>query len=342
MRRRFMWRAGIFVVVILVAVAIFVSFVVSVVNSVLGGHVSGVLSAFIGVLVLLALAFGLRRIVRGTAVPVSELVEAAGRVEAGEVGTQVTERGPSEVRSLARAFNAMSSRLEETDAARRRLLADVSHELRTPLTVMQGTLEGILDGVYPADAEHLTPVLEETRVLARLIEDLRTLSLSEAGVLQLHREPTDLGALVADVTAGQRAAADDAGVEMTVTSPPDLETLEIDQARVRQVVGNLVANALRFTASGGRVSVEVGPEPGGGTWIRVSDTGVGIAPESVEHVFERFHRSPGSPGSGLGLSIARNLVEAHGGRIALESELGRGTEVRFTLPKVFVEGPPTR
>ena len=342
MRRRFMWRAGIFVLVIFAAVAVVISFVVAVVTSVLGGHPSFALSAFIGVLVLLVLAFGLRRLVRGTAVPVSELVEAAGRVEAGEVGTQVTERGPSEVRALARAFNAMSSRLEETDASRRRLLADVSHELRTPLTVMQGTLEGILDGIYPADAEHLAPVLEETRVLARLIDDLRTLSLSEAGVLRLHREPTDLAGLIADVVAGQRAAADDARVELVVTRAQDLGTLEIDPARVRQVVGNLVANALRFTPGGGRVSVAAGPEPDGGAWVRVSDTGVGIAAESVDHVFERFHRSQGSPGSGLGLSIARNLVEARGGRITLESELGRGTEVRFSLPAVFVEGPPTR
>lgn len=342
MRRRFMWRAGIFVVVLLAAVAVVISFLVAVITSVFGGHVSGVLSAFIGMLVLLVLAFGLRRVVRGTAVPVSELVEAAGRVEAGEVGTQVAERGPSEVRSLARAFNAMSSRLEETDASRRRLLADVSHELRTPLTVMQGTLEGILDGVYPADAEHLTPILEETRVLARLIDDLRTLSLSEAGVLRLHREPTDLGALVADVAAGQRAAADEAGVELTVTSPPALGTLEMDPARVRQVVGNLVANAVRFTPRGGRVSVEAGRQSDGGAWVEVRDTGVGIPAESVEHVFERFHRSPGSPGSGLGLSIARNLVEAHGGRITLESEVGGGTEVRFTLPAEFVEGLPTR
>ncbi len=201
----------------------------------------------------------------------------------------------------------MSARLEETDASRRRLLADVSHELRTPLTVMQGTLEGILDGLYPADEAHLVPVLEETRVLARLIDDLRTLSLSEAGVLRLHREPTDLARLIQEVVAGHRAAADDAGVAISVEAPADLRPLEVDPSRIRQVIGNLVANALRFTPAGGRVSVDAGRDADE-TWVRVRDTGPGIDPESLEHVFDRFYRSPGSPGTGLGLPIARNLV----------------------------------
>jgi signal transduction histidine kinase len=225
----------------------------------------------------------------------------------------------------------MSSRLEETDASRRRLLADVSHELRTPLTVMQGTLEGILDGIYPADEAHLVPVLEETRVLARLIDDLRTLSLSEVGVLRLHREPTNLARLIEEVVAGHRAAADEAGARIAVTTPVDLPLLEVDPSRIRQVVGNLVANALRFTPAGGRVSVEAGRD-GEVAWVRVRDTGPGIGAEELEHVFERFYRSPGSSGSGLGLPIARNLVEAHGGQISIESPVGGGAEVRFTLP----------
>ena len=233
------------------------------------------LSAFLALLVLVVVVGGLRRVLRGTAAPVGDLVEAAGRVEAGEIGTQVEVRGPSEVRSLARAFNAMSTRLEETDASRRRLLADVSHELRTPLTVMQGTLEGILDGLYPADEAHLVPVLEETRVLARLIDDLRTLSLSEAGVLRLHREPTDLARLIQEVVAGHRAAADDAGVAINVEAPGDLRPLEVDPSRIRQVIGNLVANALRFTPAGGRVSVDAGQDADE-TWVRVQDTGPGI------------------------------------------------------------------
>ena len=258
-----MWRFGVFFLVLVLALAILLAFLIDIITSLFGGHPSVALSAFLALLVLVVVVGGLRRVLRGTAAPVGDLVEAAGRVEAGEIGTQVEVRGPSEVRSLARAFNAMSTRLEETDASRRRLLADVSHELRTPLTVMQGTLEGILDGLYPADEAHLVPVLEETRVLARLIDDLRTLSLSEAGVLRLHREPTDLARLIQEVVAGHRAAADDAGVAINVEAPGDLRPLEVDPSRIRQVIGNLVANALRFTPAGGRVSVDAGQDADG-------------------------------------------------------------------------------
>jgi len=196
---------------------------------------------------------------------------------------------------------------------------------------MQGTLEGILDGVYRADEAHLTPVLEETRVLARLIDDLRTLSLSEAGVLRLHREPTDLARLIEEVVAGHRAAGDEAGVTLSVDVPSDIAALEIDPSRIRQVVGNLVANALRFTPSGGRVTIQAGRD-GTGAWVRIRDTGPGIPAESLAHVFDRFYRSPSSSGSGLGLPIARNLVEAHGGQITIENRTEGGTEVRFSLP----------
>ncbi|MGH2383187.1 MAG: sensor histidine kinase [Candidatus Limnocylindria bacterium] len=335
-RGRFMRRAAAFFLLVLIVLAILVAVLAEFVTSLFGGRPSFALTALLGLAIVVIVAGGLRRMVRRTAVPVGDLVEAAGRIEAGEIGTQVNVSGPAEVRTLGRAFNAMSSRLEETDASRRRLLADVSHELRTPLTVMQGTLEGILDGVYPADEAHLVPVLEETRVLARLIDDLRTLSLSEVGVLRLHREPTDLGRLIEEVVAGHRAAADDAGVTLSVEAAAHLPLLEIDPSRIRQVIGNLVANALRFTPRGGRVVLEVGPEVNG-AWVRVSDTGAGIEPDALAHVFDRFYRSPGSSGSGLGLPIARNLVEAHGGIIGIESPAGGGTEVRFTLPASFVE-----
>ena len=243
-----MRRAGVALLAILIVLAIVMAALAEFITGLFGGRPSIGLTALLVLAVIVIVAGGLRRVVRGTAVPVGDLVEAAGRVEAGAVGTQVEVSRPLEVRSLARAFNAMSSRLEETDASRRRLLADVSHELRTPLTVMQGTLEGILDGVYPADEAHLVPVLEETRVLARLIDDLRTLSLSEAGALRLHREPTDLARLVEDVVAGHRAASEDAGVEMSVETEAGSLLLEIDPSRIRQVVGNLVTNALRFHA----------------------------------------------------------------------------------------------
>ena len=277
--------------------------------------------------VLLLVVVG--RLFRRASAPVGDLIEGAGRIEAGEIGTQVPERGPAEVRSLARAFNAMSSRLADNERARRTLLADVSHELRTPLTVMQGTLEGVLDGVYPADEAHLRPVLDETRVLSRLIDDLRTLSLSEAGALRLHREPTDLRALLTEVAASHRAVADEVGVRLDL-EVGELAPISVDPSRIRQVLANLVANALRFTPSGGRVLLTASATDEAVT-IRVEDSGAGMEPEEVEHAFDRFYRSPGSTGSGLGLPIARNLVEAHGGRIGLTSEVGTGTTVEVSL-----------
>jgi two-component system, OmpR family, sensor histidine kinase BaeS len=331
MRRRFFWRFLAFLVVALVVLSVLVAVAVDVITSVLGGRHSVVLNGIVAVVVILVVALGVRRIVRGTAVPVGNLIEAAGRVEAGEVGTQVEERGPAELRSLARAFNAMSARLSETHDARRRLLADVSHELRTPLTVMQGSLEGMLDGLYPMDAAHLAPVLDETRVLARLVEDLRTLSLSEAGTLRLHPEPTDLARLIDEVAAAHRPAADAAGVMLSVEGTDGARVVDVDPSRIRQVIGNLVANALRFTAAGGSVRIDVSATDTEAT-VTVRDDGVGMDADAAAHAFDRFYRSPSSPGSGLGLAIAKNLVAAHGGTIAIESAVGAGTTVSFTVP----------
>jgi two-component system sensor histidine kinase BaeS len=326
-----MWRFGCVFLFFILLVGSLIALVAWLVGGLLeGGALSLVITAVLPFIVLVLLVLLVVRLIRRTGAPVGDLIEAAGRVEAGEIGTQVPERGPSEVRSLARAFNAMSSRLAANEEARRTLLADVSHELRTPLTVMQGTLEGLLDGVYPADEAHLRPILDETRVLSRLIDDLRTLSLSEAGALRLHREPTNLEALLAEVVASQRAAADEAGVRLDL-EVSDLSPILVDAARIRQVVANLVANALRFTPQDGRVLVSASDD--GAVTIRVSDTGPGMEAEEVEHAFDRFYRSSGSSGSGLGLSIARNLVEAHGGHIGLESEPGRGTTVEVILPR---------
>ena len=327
-----MWRIGCAFLLFIVLVGSLVALVAWLVGGLLeGGAVGLLLTAVVPVIAVVLMAFIVLRLLRRTGAPVGDLIEAAGRIEAGEIGTRVEERGPTEVRSLARAFNAMSARLAANEDARRTLLADVSHELRTPLTVMQGTLEGVLDGVYPADEAHLRPVLDETRVLSRLIDDLRTLSLSEAGALRLHVEPTDLRALLGEVIASHRAVAAEAGVRLDL-EVEEMAPISIDPARIRQVIANLVANALRFTPSGGRVLLTASATPDTVT-ILVADTGRGMEPEDVEHAFDRFYRSPGSTGSGLGLSIARNLVEAHGGRIELRSVQGEGTTVEVRLPR---------
>jgi signal transduction histidine kinase len=280
-------------------------------------------------------AFAAARALRRVALPLGDLMEAAGRVAEGDYAARVAERGPRELRALAGSFNAMAERLQQADEQRREFLADVTHELRTPLTVIQGKLEGMLDGVYPLDAAHLGPIVDETRVVSRLIDDLRTLSLAESGGLKLQRAPTDLAVLLHETAAAFRAQAGAAGVALEVAAESDLPLVEVDPARLREVVVNLLANALRYTPAGGRVRLQARAEPAGRVTVSVSDTGRGIAPEDLPRVFDRFYKSGDSPGSGLGLAIARNLVAAHGGEMRAESEgvPGRGATLSFTLPR---------
>jgi two-component system OmpR family sensor kinase/two-component system sensor histidine kinase BaeS len=271
--------------------------------------------------------------VRRATLPIGDLLEAAGRVAEGDYSARVDERGPREVRTLAHAFNSMAGRLQVADEQRRDLLADVTHELRTPLTVIQGNLEGLIDGVYPADEAHLKSILDETRVLSRLVDDLRTLALAESGALVLKKEPTDVAALVSEAVASFRAQADAAGVTLSADVGAETPTLEIDPARMREVLANLIANALHYTPRGGSIRVR-GMMDGGANRVilSVGDTGAGIAPEDLPRIFDRFYRARNSLGMGLGLAIARNLVAAHGGEIVAESEPGKGTTIRFWLP----------
>jgi two-component system sensor histidine kinase BaeS len=284
----------------------------------------------LGVIMIGAIAFGVVRAVRRTAAPIGDVMEAADRVAAGDYTVRVPARGQGEIGALVASFNQMTTRLQTNEVQRRSLLADVAHELRTPLAVIHGNIEGMIDGVYPRDDEHLTPILDETKVMARLLDDLRTLSMAEAGALRLHREPTDLGALVHDLVAAFAPRAAIAGVELTarVAVVPDVE---VDPVRVRQVLENLIANALRHTPSGGTVRVR-GDLTGGTIAFSVADTGSGIPAADLSSIFDRFWRSADSGGSGLGLAIARSLVEAHGGEIRAESQLGHGTTIHLSLP----------
>jgi two-component system OmpR family sensor kinase/two-component system sensor histidine kinase BaeS len=275
------------------------------------------------------------RLLLHVTMPVGELMEAVGRIESGDYSARVHERGPREVRALVRAFNSMAERLQLNETQRRNLLADVTHELRTPLTVIQGNLEGLLDGVYPPDEAHLATILEDTHVLARLIDDLRTLALAESGALSLHREPTDFGVLAGETVASFRPQAEAAGVEVSVVVAEEMPLLDLDPVRMREILANLIGNALRYTPAGGRVSVagQVNPVEQR-VVISVSDTGSGISPEILPHIFDRFYKASDSGGTGLGLAIARNLVVAHGGEISAQSHSGPtpGTTIRFSLP----------
>jgi two-component system sensor histidine kinase BaeS len=225
----------------------------------------------------------------------------------------------------------MSARLKTSDEQRRSFLADVTHELRTPLSVIRGQAEAIADGMYPGDEAHVAPILDAAQTLDRLVEDLRTLVLTDAGNLVLHQESTDLGALVADTLESFNTHAEGAGVTLKADIADDLPALEIDPGRIRSVIGNLVSNAIRHTPSGGSVAVGVSASVDE-LEVTVSDTGEGIPPELLPHVFERFVKGPNSPGSGLGLAIAHDIAAAHGGTLEIESEPGSGTRVRLALP----------
>jgi signal transduction histidine kinase len=260
------------------------------------------------------------------------LIDAAGRIEAGDYTVQVPETGLRDLRSVARAFNQMSARLKASDEQRRGFLAELAHEFRTPLTVIRGQAEAIADGVYPGDPAHLSPILDATETLDRLVEDLRTLVLTDAGSLVLHKEPTDLGALAADTVDSFRTQAEAAHLTLAAEVAANLPPIELDPARIRSVLGNLVSNAIRHTPAGGLVKVAVAGS-GEGVVITVTDSGEGIAPELLPHVLERFVKGADSPGSGLGLAIAHDIVAAHGGTLEIQSVVGSGTSVRLKFLK---------
>jgi signal transduction histidine kinase len=329
---RFMRRMAMFFALAAVLSVVAATFLFWTLASALGApDLPGNVARGVALLVVLyGIAFTARSL-RRLAAPVGDVIEAVGRVADGDLSTRVAERGPREARSLSRAFNAMTSRLEAAEEQRRRLLADVSHELRTPLSVVQGNLEALVDGVHPADQAHLVAILDETRVLSRLVEDLRTLSLAESGALALHREAVDIGALVRETVDSLASQAEPAGVSLDAQVSSGLPPVDADPVRAREILSNLIANALRYTARGGHVGVAAHSEDAA-VAIDVRDTGAGIAPELIDRIFDRFYKSAESRGAGLGLAIARQLVLAHGGEISATSVVGQGTTIRFTLP----------
>jgi signal transduction histidine kinase len=288
------------------------------------------LGAVLGLVLLFAMVAFLRWL-RRIAAPIEEVMAAADRVAGGDYSVRVAERGPGEMRRLARSFNEMTERLGSDEERRRALLADVAHELRTPLSVIQGNAEGMIDGLYPADHAHLTTVLEETKVMARLLQDLQTLSTAEAGVLVLHREPTTAGRLVDDAVAAFASAAGEKGVDLRANADVGLPELQVDPFRIGEVLANLLSNAVRHTPSGGTVTVRASGD-GDAVAFEVADTGAGIPPEQLPDVFDRYVKAADTGGSGLGLAIARTLVEVHGGTIEAANSPGGGASIRFMLP----------
>jgi two-component system sensor histidine kinase BaeS len=271
-----------------------------------------------------------RRRYRPRFFPVRSLIDATSRLADGDYGVRVSEPEGGPLRDVVVSFNEMARRLETASAQRRQLLADLGHELRTPLTVLQGEIEALIDGVHAPDNSQLNRLLEEIVVMSRLLDDLRTLSLSEAGELKLEVEEIDVPTLLEDAVSAYQGTAERAQVTIEVEAQPG--TIMGDLVRLREVMANLLSNAFRHSRSGDTVSVR-GRQATNEYEIAVSDQGPGVPPELLPHIFERFVKGADSKGTGLGLSIARDLVQAHGGDISVMNLPGGGTSLIIRLPR---------
>lgn len=293
--------------------------------------------AFLVIFMIGAVIFTLVRKVRRTVTSLADVIDATYRVAGGDYSVRVDLAGTGrDTAGVVSAFNTMASRLETNETQRKHLLSDIAHELRTPLAVIQGTLEGMIDGVYPADRVHLAPLLDQGRTITRLLDDLRTVATAEAGVLSLHTIEARIDELVHDVAGAFQPIASNAGIELSVHAPEPIP-LSFDPVRIRQVLDNLVSNAIRHTDAGGKIELTARTWPNE-VELAVRDTGRGMSQSDADRMFERFVKASDSGGSGLGLTIARNLIEAHGGTIHARSAIGEGTTVCFRLPRTRQDG----
>jgi signal transduction histidine kinase len=294
-------------------------------NLLLAGLLASVIGAILGLLVS-------RTLTR----PLNRLVAAARAIAAKDLTHRVVPGGTVEVANVAHAFNDMASSLQKSEELRRNLVADVAHELRTPLSVMQGSLTAQLDGVFPLDLAETAKLYDETRLLSRLVDDLRELAQAEAGQLQLNIGTIDLKDVITATASAFNGAASEKQVNLIVEIANDLPQVKADSERVTQVLRVLLTNALRHTAADGRVAIAA-VAASDRVEVSVQDTGEGIAPADLPYVFDRFWRGDKARaretgGSGLGLAIAKQLIEAQGGSIGVESQAGKGSRFWFMLP----------
>lgn len=312
---------------------------------------------FLSIFLPLLAALVARTIFHGMATPIADIMTVAEEVSKGNFDVRVPfpRRGSKDFNRLVESFNNMITELGKLDEQRRNLTADVAHELHTPLSIIQGKLEGILDGVYQPTSDQLDALLDETRLLTRLVQDLQTLSLADTGQLALRNEEVDLLELLYDVQTSFSGQMEAAGIDLQVIVPDQKKSMDpnasqklssiviqADPSRLDQVITNLIANALRYTPEGGKISLSA-EFVSKDVIIQVADTGEGIPEEHLQNAFNRFwkgdpaRRRTKGTGSGLGLAICRKLIEAHGGQVNIKSKLGVGTTFTIKLPKSQVE-----
>ncbi|MBE7470316.1 MAG: two-component sensor histidine kinase [Anaerolineae bacterium] len=307
---------------------LFTNFRAAVTESLLVSTTTALVSA------LIVSLFVSRRVVT----PIRQMMEASQRIAAGRYQERVEVAGTDELGQLAHSFNQMAATLEQTEAMRRDLIANVAHELRTPLASIKGYMEGMIDGVLPAESDTYQQIYHEADRLQRLVNDLQELSRVEAGAFELKRRPLAVAELVQQTAARLRPQFEEKGVSLTLNIPPGLPLAHADEDRLNQVLLNLAGNALQYTPSGGTVTVTAQVQNPTDLLISIHDTGVGISAEHLPHLFNRFYRvdksrSRAGGGSGIGLTIAKHLVEAHGGHIRAESPGdGQGSTFSFSLP----------
>jgi signal transduction histidine kinase len=294
---------------------------------------TAIISILLGILTLVIGLLLMRRMIN----PLSEVIAAAQAVSQGDLTARVPVHAQTDdLSALSEHFNRMADELERSDKQRRNLLADIAHELRTPITILRGRLEGILDGIYPPDEANIAPALEETYLLERLVEDLRLIALAEANQLRYEMKPIRLNELAETILGLFTAQADEKEIKLLLEAKSDIPEVMVDPQRFQQVIGNLIDNALRYTPDGSSIELDI-KKVDQNIELSVADEGQGIPEEELEHIFDRFWRGEKSRarstgGAGLGLSIARQLVEAHGGKIWARNRSPRGFEVIISLP----------
>lgn len=292
------------------------------------------LAALVAVVIAVGLGFLFGRLITG---PMRRLTLSARKIAAGDFSQRVPKSTDDEVGEVSAAFNTMAEQLEKKEKGRRQLLADIAHELRNPLSIIRGNLEAWLDGVITPAPRQIASVYDETVLLSRLITDLRDLSLAEAGQLKLCRKATDLSEFISAEIAGVQSRCQEKQISISDELPTVLPSVFIDSDRIRQVLHNLIDNALRYTPAGGTIKIGASHTATGGVTVSVADSGRGIDAEDLPHVFDHFYKADrsrhrGHGGAGIGLAMVKQLVELHGGEVWVESKRGKGSTFYFTLP----------